>query len=181
MRVIAGEVGGTNLKSIDTKSVRPTLGRVKESMFSMIFPYFPFEKGLDLFAGFGSLGIEALSRGTKQFTFIEKNRKYAKLIKENIKKCHFEKRSKVRTKNVFTYLKNCKEKYDIIFLDPPYKKNLVNKTLQSLINNKILNDKALIIVEHHNEEKIKNYDKLKILKDRSYSKTVIKVYLYEEE
>lgn len=181
MRVIAGKAGGIRLKSMETKKVRPTLDRVKEALFSMILPYFPFKKGLDLYAGFGNLGLEALSRGTKEFTFVEKNRRFANLITENIEKCNFEDRSEVLVKDVFAYLSNCKNKYDIVFLDPPYKDNLVDKTLKSLIDNKILNDKALIVVEHHDQEKIKDYERLKIMKNRNYNRTVVKVYLFEEE
>ena len=181
MRVIAGKAGGIRLKSIDTKEVRPTLDRVKEAVFSMILPYFPFEAGLDLFAGFGSLGLEAASRGTKHVTFIEKNRRYADIIRENIKKCGFEESCEVMTENVFTYTQTVNKKHDIVFLDPPYKNNMVNKTLRSLINNELLRAKALIIVEHHRDEKIEEFEEFKILKDRNYNETVIKVYFYEGE
>ncbi|HKL12813.1 MAG TPA: 16S rRNA (guanine(966)-N(2))-methyltransferase RsmD [Halanaerobiales bacterium] len=181
MRVIAGKAGGIRLKSIKTKDVRPTLDRVKEAVFSMILPYFPFERGLDLYAGFGTLGLEAVSRGTQHLTFIEKNKKYAQIIKENIDKCGFNEHCDVEIDNVFTYIQSSKKKCDLVFMDPPYKNNLVNKTLHSLLNNELLKDGALIIVEHHRDELIEEYDGFKILKDRNYNETVIKVYLYEEE
>ena len=181
MRVIAGEAGGIRLKSIDTKDVRPTLDKVKEAVFSMILPYFPFDKGLDLYAGFGTLGLEAVSRGTAELTFVEKNRRYAEIIKGNIQKCKFEERCEVKVEDVFRYVQTCQSKHDIVFLDPPYNKNLVNKTLQALINNELLKKGAFIIVEHHRDEKIEEFQEFKTLKDRNYNETVIKVYLYEGE
>lgn len=181
MRVIAGKAGGIRLKSIETKEVRPTLDRVKEAIFSMVLPYFPFKEGLDLFAGFGSLGLEAASRGTEHVIFIEKNKRYANVIKENIKKCRFAGKCEVKAENVFDYLQTTQRKHDIIFLDPPYKNNLVNKTIHSLINHELLKDGALIIVEHHRDEKIDEFEELKILKDRNYNETVIKVYFYKGE
>ncbi|MFO7815495.1 MAG: 16S rRNA (guanine(966)-N(2))-methyltransferase RsmD [Halanaerobiales bacterium] len=181
MRVIAGKAGGIRLESIDTKEVRPTLDKVKEALFSMILPYYPFKRGLDLFAGFGTLGLEAVSRGVEELTFVEQNNQYSALIRRNIEKCGFEKKCKVETENVFKYLKNISKKNDIVFLDPPYKKDYVNNTLYSLINNDLLYNDSLVIVEHHRDENIDEIDNLITLKDRNYNETVIKVYLFKEE
>mgnify|MGYP006280725121 CR=1 FL=1 len=181
MRVIAGKAGGIRLKSIDTKDVRPTLDRVKEAIFSMILPYYPFQKGLDLYAGFGTLGLEAVSRGTEKLTFVERNRRYAEIIRDNIKKCGFENHCNIEIENVFTFIQNNRDKYDIIFLDPPYKNNLVNKTLHELLNNELIQKGALVVVEHHRDEEIDQFASFKILKDRNYNETVVKVYFYKGE
>ncbi len=181
MRVIAGKAGGIKLESINTKKVRPTLDKVKEALFSMILPYYPFKKGLDLFAGFGTLGIEAVSRGVEEFKFVEQNSQFADVIRSNIEKCGFKDRCKVETKNVFKYLKNFEEKHDIVFIDPPYERDYVNNTLYSIIHNDLLYNDALVIVEHHKKEKIDEIDNFITLKDRNYNDTVIKVYLFKEE
>jgi 16S rRNA (guanine966-N2)-methyltransferase len=181
MRIIAGKAGGIKLKSIKTKKVRPTLDRVKEALFSMLLPYMPREKGLDLFAGFGTLGLEAVSRGVNSMTFVEKNRRHVKIIEENIDKCKFNEMAEVVQDDVFKFLKSTEKKYDLVFLDPPYNKNLVNKTLNSLLDNCLLHKGSLIIVEHHKGEIIEDIEQLIVIKDRNYNDTVIKVYLYEEE
>ena len=181
MRIIAGRAGGIKLKSINTKKVRPTLDRVKEALFSMLLPYMPKDKGLDLFAGFGTLGLEALSRGVNSMTFVEKNRRHLNIIKENVNKCKFDDLSEVIQNDVFNFLKQTDNKYDIVFLDPPYNKNLVNKTLHLLLENNLLHNESLIIVEHHKGEIIEDIEQLIIIKDRNYNDTVIKVYLYKEE
>ncbi len=177
MRVIAGQAGGITLKSINTKKVRPTLDRVKEALFSIILPYFPKASGLDLYAGFGNLGLEAVSRGVEKLTFVEKKPKFAGIIKENIDKCGFANQCQVEVNDVLKYLQTVNQKFDIVFLDPPYNKYLVNKTIKSLVNNKLLNTDALIIVEHHEEEKIEKFNSLIKIKDKNYNKTVIEVYL----
>jgi 16S rRNA (guanine966-N2)-methyltransferase len=181
MRIIAGRAGGIKLKSINTNKVRPTLDRVKEALFSMLLPYMPKDKGLDLFAGFGTLGLEALSRGVYSMTFVEKNRRHLNIIKENVKKCKFDEMSKIIQNDVFRFLNQTNNKYDIVFLDPPYNKNLVNKTLNLLLKNNLLHNESLIIVEHHKGEVIKDIEQLIVIKDRNYNDTVIKVYLYKEE
>jgi len=181
MRIIAGRAGGIKLKSLKTNKVRPTLDRVKEALFSMLLPYMPMEKGLDLFAGFGTLGLEALSRGVNLMTFVEKNRRHVDIIKENIKKCKFDEISQVVQDDVFNFLNKTDNKYDIVFLDPPYNKNLVNKTLNLLLKNNLLHNESLIIVEHHKGEVIEDIEQLIVIKDRNYNDTVIKVYLYKEE
>ncbi|MCF8000697.1 MAG: 16S rRNA (guanine(966)-N(2))-methyltransferase RsmD [Halanaerobiales bacterium] len=181
MRVIAGKAGGIRLESIETKEVRPTLDKVKEALFSMILPYYPFTKGLDLFAGFGTLGLEAVSRGVEELTFVEQKNQYADIIRRNVKKCGFEDQCKVKTRNVFKYLDKLNEKHDIVFLDPPYKRDYVNNTLYSLIHNDLLYNDSLVIVEHHKDEKIDEIKNFITLKDRNYNDTVIKVYLYKEE
>ncbi|MBS3810309.1 MAG: 16S rRNA (guanine(966)-N(2))-methyltransferase RsmD [Halanaerobiales bacterium] len=177
MRVIAGQAGGITLKSINTKKVRPTLDRVKEALFSIILPYFPKTNGLDLYAGFGNLGLEAVSRGVEKLTFVEKSPKFASIIKENIDKCGFTYQCQIVVNDVLKYLRTVDQRFDIVFLDPPYNRDLVNKTIKSLVNNKLLINDALIIVEHHEEEKIEKFNSLIKIKDRNYNKTAIKVYL----
>lgn len=178
MRIISGKAGGRKLKSITTKKVRPTLDRVKEALFSIILPYFPRKKGLDLFAGFGSLGLEAVSRGVNDLTFIEKIPRFAKIINQNIEMCNFQSECTVHIDDVFSFLNNDKNKYDLVFMDPPYNKGYIKETLNLLLKNDLLLDGALIVTEHHKDEIIKDINRLKLIRDRNYSDTVIKVFIY---
>ena len=120
MRIIAGRAGGLKLKSLKGRDVRPTLDRVKESMFNIIAFDLPGAEVLDLFSGFGSLGIEALSRGAAKSDFVEINKAHLKVIEQNLKKAKLFDLAKLYNQDVYLYLKNCSQKYDIIFMDPPY-------------------------------------------------------------
>ena len=120
MRVITGKARGVVLKTPDGMKTRPTSDRVKEALFSIIQFDIPNAKVLDLFAGTGQLGIEALSRDAKYAVFIDELDQACKLISDNLKKTKLENYARVIRSDYEIYLKNCKEKFDIIFLDPPY-------------------------------------------------------------
>ncbi|MFP4016015.1 MAG: 16S rRNA (guanine(966)-N(2))-methyltransferase RsmD [Halanaerobiales bacterium] len=154
MRIIAGESKGRKLKSIKGTSTRPTLDRVKESLFNIITPYILVDRGLDLFAGFGGLGLEALSRGVRTLVFVEKDFRNSKVIKENISSCGFEDRAKLQTEDVMRFLENTSDKFDIIFMDPPYKENLVEKSLALIDKNDLLNQYGVIVAEHESNHEI---------------------------
>ena len=120
MRVISGTAKGVSLKTPDGLSTRPTADRVKEALFSIIQFEIPGAKVLDLFGGSGQLGIEALSRGCKSAVFVDHSPVACKLIEENLKRTKLQEQGRVVRSDYLSYLKNCKEKYDIIVLDPPY-------------------------------------------------------------
>ncbi len=182
MRIIAGEAGGRKLKTRKTKSVRPTQDRIKEAIFSMLISYIKNSKVLDLFAGFGSLGLEAVSRGAYHTTFVEINKKNASIISENISLCNFEKYTNLVIDDVFSFLKNNKNKYDLIFMDPPYEKNLNDKVIKNILKlPSTIKDEGLIIVEHSKKEKVNGTDKLKVIKNRNYGNTTITILKYREE
>ncbi len=182
MRIITGEAKGKKLLSLNTKKVRPTTDRVKESLFNILGNSVFYVRGLDLFAGFGSLGLEALSRGAEHFTFVERDYKNADIIKKNIKLCKFEKRTEVIISDVFQYLKNTEKKYDMVFMDPPYEKGLIQKTIFLLIKNNLLTENSLIICEYHKNEEINlKEEQIEEIKTKNYGETVIKIYQYKEE
>ncbi len=182
MRIIAGEAGGRRLKSIKTDRVRPTLDRVKEALFNIINFKIYGSTVLDLFAGFGSLGLEAVSRGAKHVDFVEKDKKFTGIIINNINICRFNNRTRVFTTDVFTFLtKNSTHKYDIIFMDPPYGRNYINRVMELIIEKNILTDEGLIIAEHHKNDITNNFKQFSTIRDRSYGNTVIKVYKKREE
>ncbi len=120
MRIIAGDKRGTRLKSLEGIETRPTLDRVKEGMFSAVQFLLPGAKVLDLFAGSGQLGLEALSRGAAHCVFIEQNKAAAAIVIENAKNANLFEDSKVACMEATAYLQQANEQFDIVFLDPPF-------------------------------------------------------------
>jgi len=176
MRIIAGRAGGLKLKSLKGRDVRPTLDRVKESMFNIIAFDLPGAEVLDLFSGFGSLGIEALSRGAAKSAFVEINKAHLKVIEQNLKKAKLFDLAKLYNQDVYLYLKNCSQKYDIIFMDPPYQKDMSAEAIELIIENDLLKAKGLIISERSESEKVEEYEELKIIKNKKYGNSLIVIY-----
>ena len=130
MRIIAGDKRGVRLVTLDGEDTRPTLARVQEAMFSSIQFLLPGAIALDLFAGSGQLGLEARSRGAARCTFVDDNREAATLVKDNCRKAGLFEKSRVLTQDARTFLAQSREKYDIILLDPPYRKGMFPDLLQ---------------------------------------------------
>ena len=175
MRVISGKYKGKKLLGFDIDGTRPTMDRVKESLFGIIQNNIKDSIVLDLFAGSGSLGIESLSNGAMEAYFIDNNIELINIIKNNTKgmdeKIHI---IKSDYKNALEILKNSNIKFDIIFLDPPYKLNLINSCLDKIIEYNLLNQGGIIVCEYEDED-IKN-EKLTLLKDKKYGSKNIKIY-----
>ena len=154
MRVISGTARGTNLYSLEGNDTRPTLDRVKESMFSIIQTWIPEAKVLDLFAGSGALGIEALSRGAASAVFCEKSYKASEILRKNIEKTHLEEKSRIITKDYIKALEQIKnQKFDIIFLDPPYKFDFVGKAVNKIVELEMLEEDGIIVIETDEEKR----------------------------
>ena len=145
MRVITGTARGKRLKTLDGQDVRPTSEKVKEAMFSVIQFDLPGARVLDLFAGSGQLGVEALSRGAKSCVFIDKSRDSINIVRENVNSCGFSGSSRILNIGALEYLKNCPE-FDIALLDPPYSKGLVEEALP-LLEGRMASD-GIVICEH---------------------------------
>lgn len=155
MRVIAGTAKGTKLNSIDDISTRPTLDRVKEPLFSIIQNNIVESNVLDLFAGSGALGIESLSRGAKHCTFCDKSYKSIKMLKENIQKVRMQEKSTILNIDYKKCLDEQKEKFDIIFIDPPYKMDIAIDSVKRIIELELLAKDGIIIIETDEEEREK--------------------------
>lgn len=146
MRVITGSARGRVLKELEGMETRPTTGKVKESLFSIIQFDIEGRRVLDLFAGTGQLGIEALSRGARQCVFIDQRADAVKLIRENLAVCGLEEQAVVRSGDAMSYLKSG-EKFDLIFLDPPYGSGLLEKALEDIAAFDICREHGIIVAE----------------------------------
>lgn len=147
MRVITGTARGTVLKAPEGLATRPTADRVKEAMFSIIQFDVPAARILDLFGGSGQLGIEALSRGAKSAVFVDESQKACDLIRENLRRTKLMEHSRVVRGDYQTFLMNCKEKFDIIFLDPPYAEVFLENSLKIISEIDILQTNGIIVAE----------------------------------
>lgn len=146
MRVIAGTARGRKLKEPADRQIRPTTDMVKEAVFSAIQFEIEGRRVLDLFAGTGQLGIEALSRGAREAVFTDESQAALRLVQENVAACGFADRAVIRRGDGLSYLKSG-EKFDIIFLDPPYGTGLAEKALETIIEFDILNENGIIVFE----------------------------------
>lgn len=163
MRVVSGKARGTNLYSLEGNNTRPTLDRVKESLFNIIQRKLDRAKVLDLFARSGALGIEAISRGAETVTFCDKSIDAIKIIKKNIEKTHFEKQSKIINKDYEKCLQILDDKFDIIFLDPPYKEDLAIKAVEVILKKNLLAENGIIIIETDEEKReLRKLEKINI-------------------
>lgn len=171
MRVISGKYRGKNLIGFDIEGTRPTMDRVKESVFAMIQNEISDSVVLDLFAGSGSLGIEALSNGAKTIYLVDNNIELINIIKKNTNGMDNVNIIKSDYRDALNNFKGIK--FDIIFLDPPYKLNLINDALNKIMKYDLLNAGGIIICEYENEEI--NTD-LELIKFKSYGSKNIKIF-----
>ena len=146
MRVISGTARGRMLKSLEGEATRPTTDKVKESIFNIIQFEIEDRCVLDLFGGSGQLAIEAISRGAKKATVVENSAKAAEIIKTNVKACDFTDKITIH-RGDFAEVLTKSAKYDVIFLDPPYKSNLIFKALELIKEFDILSEDGIIVCE----------------------------------
>ena len=180
MRVITGKARGTVLKTPEGNLTRPTADRVKEALFSIIQFDVPNAKVLDLFAGTGQLGIEALSRDAQYAVFVDQQDKACRLVAENLKKTKLEAYARVVRSDYETYLKNCKEKFDIIFLDPPYAEKFLENALNLITEIDILQFGGIIVAERPVEKELLfEFPGYSRSKDYKYTNTVLTVFRKE--
>lgn len=184
MRVISGKARGLKLNAPKNDDVRPTTDRVKESLFNMINSYIMDSDVLDLFAGTGSLGIECLSRGSNKCIFVDNSKESINIVKSNIKKARVESESTILNldfKSAINSLGLKNEKFDIIFMDPPYYKNMFSDALGSIDNKNLLKEDGIIVVEHDTKDKFPdNIGRLYKTRDKKYGNTTITFYKVEE-
>ena len=177
VRVISGASKGRKLATPKNQGLRPTSDRVKESIFNILGDEVQDKVVLDLFAGTGNLGIEALSRGAKRTLFVEKSRQAVRLIQRNLFQCGMEKRSEILITDVhqaISILRQRGESFDLIMMDPPYEKGLIQKTLMKLSSEKIYPEDSILIIEHDRREPLPhNIVKWSLIRQKRIGDTVI--------
>lgn len=175
MRVIAGQFKGRRLKAVPGKNTRPTTDKIKESVFQMIGPFFNGGHCLDLYAGSGALGIEAISRGMDHAILVDKHPKAIQTIYDNINALHITDRTEVYRADAFRAMKAIVKrglKFNLILLDPPYQTVDFEKLLNHMIELDILEQNGMILCEYDNNEKIPTrIENLALIKQESYGKT----------
>ena len=180
MRVITGSARGRRLKSLEGLETRPTTDRVKEGVYNIIQFDLEGRRVLDLFAGTGQMGIEALSRGASGAVFIEQRRDAAALTRDNLKSTDLSERGRVVCGDALAYLSSTKEKFDIIFIDPPYAAKLWDKALDAISRFDILSNHGIIICESPMEQEMPEMAPPYYL-HRTYRYGRIKITTYHRE
>lgn len=178
MRVITGSARGRRLISLEGKDVRPTTDKVKESVFSIIQFQIQERVFLDLFAGSGQMGIEALSRGAKKAYFVDQSLKSIRVIEQNVKTTGFDEKASVLRQDAQSFLVSTRETFDIAYLDPPFEKGIINEVLP-LLSEK-MNKGGVILCECADNETLpEEAGDFKL--DRTYRYGKIKVSLFRHK
>lgn len=177
MRVISGKYKGKNLTGFDINGTRPTMDRVKESMFGSIQLYIKESTVLDLFAGSGSLGIEALSNGAQSCYFVDHNKIILDILDQNLKGIDNAYVIRQDYNEALLYFKNNNIKFDVILLDPPYSLNLINDCIEKISKYDLLNENGIIVCEYETEHVATS--KFKELKSKKYSTKHVTIYKFE--
>ena len=182
MRVITGSARGMKLQTLDGLATRPTTDKVKEAIFSILQFELEGRKVLDLFAGSGQLGIEALSRGARHAVFVEQSPAAVKVILSNLKHTKLAEQATVRTMTVEDFLKRCRERFDVILLDPPYHENLLESALNRISEIDILSEGGIIVCERPDSLSLPaEIGRFTKAKDYRYGKTGVTVYRFGAE
>ncbi len=177
MRIISGCRRGHKLYEFEGKDVRPTTDRVKEAAFNLIQMYVPGARVLDMFAGSGALSFEALSRGARSAVLIDRDRRSVDIIKKNAEALRFGGLCTIVNGSCFDYLKRYSgEKFDIVFMDPPYNMGLIEPALEAAAESGALSENGIIVLESDSTDFRDEFSGLEIIKQRRYGRTYITVY-----
>jgi 16S rRNA (guanine966-N2)-methyltransferase len=186
LRVVSGKARGTKLKTIEGNDTRPTSDMVKEAIFSMVRPHIYDSVCLDLFSGSGAIGIEAVSRGAYKAALVEKSKKNESVIKENLTKTRLlddislflYDSSNFIDSRAKSYLKGIsREVFDIVFLDPPYFKNLIVPSIESLISRGVVGEETVFVCEHDaGEEMPESIGIYAKIKEKKYGRVKVSIY-----
>ncbi|WP_276352553.1 16S rRNA (guanine(966)-N(2))-methyltransferase RsmD [Cohnella caldifontis] len=183
MRVISGQAKGRPLKAVPGNTTRPTTDKVKEALFSIIGPYFDGERVLDLFAGTGGLGIEALSRGAGSAVFVDANPRSVEVVRRNLDATKLADRAEVYRNDAKKAIKAMEKKgqpFDLVFLDPPYAMVDADRLLTEMEARGLLADGATAVVEHSSEAEYPDrFGGLERIRLAKYGETAVSVYRYE--
>ena len=177
MRVITGSARGAKLRTLEGLSTRPTSDRVKEAIFNIIQFDIEGRRVLDLFGGSGQLAIEALSRGAAYVVLVDQNPQAVSVIKENLKKTKLDQKASVFQSDYLRFLSTTRDRFDIIFLDPPYAENFIENALRKISEIDILTEGGIIVCERSRERSLPaTVGDLICSKDYCYGKTAVNLY-----
>ena len=177
MRVITGSARGAKLKTLEGLATRPTSDRVKEAIFNIIQFDIQGRRVLDLFGGSGQLAIEALSRGADYAVIVDQSADAVKVIKDNLKKTKFDQQASVFQMDYLRYLSTAREKFDLIFLDPPYAEKSLENALQKISEIDIVSEGGIIICERPKDKAMPpEVGGLLCSRDYNYGKTAVNLY-----
>lgn len=183
MKIISGTLKGRNIEGYNIEGTRPTMDRVKESLFGMIQDYIKDSTVLDLFAGSGNLGVEAISNGAKIAYFIDNNPEVIKVLNKNIANLDIQSKSRVILsdwKKALNAFATQNIKFDLIFIDPPYAYDVYEKILNKVSTLNLLSDNGLIIMEYSNLHLPTTYENLTLYKERNYGNKSINIYIKKQ-
>ena len=181
MRVISGFLRGREIKGYTIDGTRPTMDRVKESMFAIIQDYIKDSICLDLFSGTGNLGIEAVSNGAKKVYFNDKNKIAYKIIKQNIEKFEISDKCEILNKDYMDALDYYKEnhiKFNIVFLDPPYDNKVITEIFKTLYRKKLLKKDAIVVCEYTDQDIKEEY--FDVIKSKNYGYKKVGIYVQKK-
>ncbi len=185
LKIITGAAKGKVLKTLDGEATRPTSERIKEAVFSSIQFDIESRRVLDLFAGSGQMGLEALSRGAESCMFIDSSREAMEIVKANVVSTGFSKQSKYLVSDARNYIRKAsgREIFDLVFIDPPYSLECSGEIIRKLITGGLLADGAIVVSETGNEIiNPEDFPELEVTKSRQYGKkTAINIFLYHKE
>jgi 16S rRNA (guanine(966)-N(2))-methyltransferase RsmD len=177
MRIISGDFRGRKLNTPKDYQVRPTTDKVKEALFNILAPELYNSVVCDLFAGTGNLGLEALSRGARKCYFGDHASESIKLIKENIAMCRADDMSEVVAGDYIKTLDNIHETVNIFFLDPPYRKDLLEKSIRAISDMGLLAEDGVIVAEHNKQKDIPaEIGTFSVYKERRYGSVILSFY-----
>ena len=185
MRIITGKAKGIRLNTLEGNTTRPTAERVKEAIFSMIQFDLEGRRVLDLFAGSGQLGLEAVSRGAASAILVDQSKQAVRIIQENVEKTKLSSYCTVLQTEGLEFLRRCQgQQFDIVFLDPPYASDLYTRALRALLEWNLLKPQGMVVCESDFDELFQNDRELAncfcVKKQSRYSKTVITILAQKE-
>lgn len=179
MRVITGEARGRRLITLEGEDVRPTTSKIKEAIFSMIQFDIQGRVFLDLFAGSGQMGIEALSRGAESAVFVDSSRKAVEIIRKNLNNTGLYSKGRVIHTDSLSYLNMAADKFDIAYLDPPYGTGLLQEALP-IVAEKVKKTGIILAENSENEEILQNYGEFVLDRQKHYGKIKISMYRHRD-